>query len=149
MVFNIRKFHDMRIDNDLSQKKMSDILGISEDIYSNQENGRSNISVDMAVKFANYFGVSLDYLLGISNDKIFKSDLLYDRLVTSDRLKKVRLENRLSQEQIARLLHIPQRTYSSYERCDRTIPLEFLFNFAYIFNISLDYLSGRKNTEND
>ena len=60
MVFNIRKFHDMRIDNDLSQKKMSDILGISEDIYSNQENGRSNISVDMAVKFANYFGVKLE-----------------------------------------------------------------------------------------
>ena len=144
MVFNLKKFHDMRVDNDLSQKKMSEILGISEDVYSNEENGRSNMSVGNAVAFANYFGVSLDYLLGISNDRGLKSDILYDSMVTSQRLKKVRLESKLSQEQISSLLSIPQRTYSSYEHGDRTIPLEFLFNFSINFNISIDYLTGRK-----
>ncbi len=147
MVFNLKKFHDMRVDNDLSQKKISDILGMSEDVYSNQENGRSNMSVNTAVKFANYFGVSLDYLFGINDNKVFKCDYLYNSLVTSERLKKVRLNNKLSQEQIACVLNIPQRTYSSYERCDRTIPLEFLFHFACKFGVSIDYLTGRKNTD--
>lgn len=144
MVFNLKRFHDMRVDNDLSQKKMSAILGISEDIYSNQENGRSNMSVDTAVRFANYFGISLDYLLGISNDKVLKCDIIYNGLETSARLKMIRLNKKLSQEQMASLFNIPQRTYSSYEHGDRTIPLEFLFNFAVNFDISIDYLTGRK-----
>ena len=148
MVFNLKRFHDMRVDNDLSQKELSKILGISEDVYSNQENGRSNMSVDTAIRFANYFGVSLDYLFGKSDKKSFSGDILYNALETGFRLKKIRLGRNLSQEQMASLLNIPQRTYSSYERCDRSIPLEFLFNFASIFDISLDYLTGRKNTGN-
>ena len=123
---------------------MSKILGISEDVYSNQENGRSNMSVDTAIRFANYFGVSLDYLFGKSDKKSFNGDILYDALETGFRLKKIRLDRKLSQEQMASLLNIPQRTYSSYERCDRSIPLEFLFNFSSVFDISLDYLTGRK-----
>lgn len=144
MVFNLKRFHDMRVDNDLSQKKMSDILGMSEDVYSNQENGRSNMSVDTAVRFANYFGVSLDYLLGIGHDKLLKCAITYDGFGTGSRLKKIRLDKKLSQEQISSLVNIPQRTYSSYEHGDRTIPLEFLFNFSVIFNVSIDYLTGRK-----
>ena len=145
MVFNLKRFHDMRIDNDLSQKDMSKILGVSEDVYSNRENGRSNMSVDMAVRFANYFGVSLDYLFGISDEKIFLSNVCFDVFTVANILKKMRLEKKLSQEQMASLLNIPQRTYSSYENCDRAIPLEFLFNFSIKFNVSLDYLTGRKN----
>ena len=144
MVFNLKRFHDMRVDNDLSQKEMSKILGVSEDVYSNQENGRSNMSVYIAVKFANYFGVSLDYLFGISNEKVLNSNIVYDVSDTCFRLKKVRLDNKLSQEQMASVLNIPQRTYSSYEHGDRAIPLEFLFNFAINFKVSMDYLTGRK-----
>ena len=39
MVFSLKKFYDIRVDNDLSQKEMSKILDISEDAYSNYENG--------------------------------------------------------------------------------------------------------------
>ena len=147
MVFNLKKFHDMRVDNDLSQKEMSKILGVSEDIYSNQENGRSNMSVYVAVKFADYFGVSLDYLFGISNDKVLNSNVVYNAFDTCFRLKNVRLDNKLSQEQMASVLNIPQRTYSSYERGDRAIPLEFLFNFSINFKVSMDYLTGRKDNK--
>lgn len=144
MVFSLKKIHDLRVDNDLSQKAMSKILNISEDVYSNQENGRSNMSIDTAIKFANYFNVSLDYLFGISNNKVFKSNVKYDALFTGSKLKELRLSKNLSQEQMACLLNIPQRTYSSYEHGERAIPLEFLFNFACTFNVSLDYLTGRK-----
>ena len=147
MVFSLKKSQDVRVDNDLSQKDMSQILGISEDVYSNQENGRSNMRIDVAVKFANYFGLSLDYLLSISNKKIFKCNILYDASKTRHILRKVRLNRNLSQERMANLLNIPQRTYSSYECGYRAIPLEFLFYFALKFSISVDFLTGRKNTE--
>lgn len=143
MVFSLKKFHDIRVDNDLSQKKMSELLNISEDTYGNYENGRSAMPIYVAVRFANYFNLNLDYLLNIADKKVLNCHKEFSANDCVKRILKVRKEKKMSQEQMARLLNIPQRTYSSYEHGDRAIPLEFLFNFAVVFNISIDYLTGR------
>lgn len=143
MVFSLKKFHDIRVDNDLSQKKMSELLNISEDTYGNYENGRSAMPIYVAVRFANYFNLNLDYLLNIADKKVLNCHKEFFANDCVKRILKVRKEKKMSQEQMARLLNIPQRTYSSYEHGDRAIPLEFLFNFAVVFNISIDYLTGR------
>ena len=143
MVFSLKKFHDIRIDNDLSQKKMSSLLNISEDTYGNYENGRSAMPIYVAVRFANYFNLNLDYLLNIADKKVLDYHKDFDARECAKRIIKVRKEKGMSQEQLARMLNIPQRTYSSYEHNDRAIPLEFIFNLSIIFNISIDYLTGR------
>ena len=143
MVFSLKKFHDIRIDNDLSQKKMSSLLNISEDTYGNYENGRSAMPIYVAVRFANYFNLNLDYLLNIADKKSLNYYKDFDATECAKRILKVQKKKGMSQEQLARMLNIPQRTYSSYEHNDRAIPLEFIFNLSIIFNISIDYLTGR------
>ena len=58
---NIRS---LRIDNGLTQKQVAQILGISQNTYSQYEVGVLNYPVDAIVKLADYYGVSTDYLLG-------------------------------------------------------------------------------------
>ena len=49
----------------------------------------------------------------------------------------------MSQQQMAEMLYINRRTYSSYEIGSRGMPIEILEKIADIFNTSTDYLLGR------
>lgn len=57
---------DLREDHDLKQKTIATCLGISQQTYSNYENGHRQIPVWVVVALANFYGVSTDYLLGTS-----------------------------------------------------------------------------------
>lgn len=50
-----------------SQTEMAEILHISRQAYNFYENGQREPKIDMLLKMADYFGVSVDYLLGRSN----------------------------------------------------------------------------------
>lgn len=58
------------------------------------------------------------------------------------RLREVRKERRLTQTDIAALLHITQRQYSLYEIGKREIPFHHLIALSKIYNLSPDYLVG-------
>ena len=67
MRYEMMKFENirsLRIDNGLTQKQVAQILGISQNTYSQYEVGILNYPVDAIVKLADYYGVSTDYLLG-------------------------------------------------------------------------------------
>ena len=59
------------------------------------------------------------------------------------RLRDLREDADLTQEDIARQLGIQQTVYSRYERGFQTIPLEHLLRLAEIYRVSLDYLTDR------
>ena len=58
---------DLREDRDLKQKTVAEYLGISQQTYSNYENGRRDIPLWAVLKLSKYFKVSTDYLLGADN----------------------------------------------------------------------------------
>ena len=58
---NIRK---LRVDHGYTQKKVADYLNIKQNTYSQYEIGVLNYPVDVVVKLADMYGVSVDYLLG-------------------------------------------------------------------------------------
>ncbi len=67
MVFeNIR---NLREDNDKTQQEIADYLNIKQTTYSKYELGKINIPIEVFVKLADYYGVSLDYLVGRSKNK--------------------------------------------------------------------------------
>lgn len=70
----------------------------------------------------------------------------------SYRLKDVRIDNDLTQKNLAQKLNVSRSTYSGWENEDDNIPLYQFNNFCEIFNLSLDYVSKiinrRKNTTN-
>ena len=61
------------------------------------------------------------------------------------RLRDMREDFDMKQQNIADLLGIQQTVYSRYERGARTIPLEHLLKLAEFYNVSLDFLTGRTN----
>lgn len=58
------------------------------------------------------------------------------------RLKDLREDNDMTQQELASLLHIRQNTLSQYETGQRQIPLDCLIRLSEIFGTSVDYLLG-------
>lgn len=66
---------DLRDDHDLKQKTVAAHLGISQQTYSNYENGRREIPVWVVVSLAKYYKVSTDYLLGTDSSYLGNTNL--------------------------------------------------------------------------
>ncbi len=61
------------------------------------------------------------------------------------RLRDLREDRDLTQQEIADYLHIRQNTYSQYENGQRQIPLILLTRLAVYFNTSVDYILSLTN----
>ena len=61
------------------------------------------------------------------------------------RLRDLREDKDMNQTQIAKLLFTSQTVYSRYERGVLTIPVEHLLILADFYDVSTDYILGRKN----
>jgi transcriptional regulator with XRE-family HTH domain len=59
-----RRIRDLRTDHDLSQKQLADYLGMSQTGYSKYEVGTNDIPTQILIKLARFYNVSIDYLLG-------------------------------------------------------------------------------------
>lgn len=63
---NIR---NLREDNDKLQVELAAYLDVKQTTYSKYELGKINIPVDVLIKLADYYDVSIDYLVGRSKEK--------------------------------------------------------------------------------
>lgn len=61
------------------------------------------------------------------------------------RLKDLREDKDLLQKDIAKIIEIPTRTYSSYENEERSLPIDILKKIAILYNTSSDYIIGLTN----
>lgn len=64
-----QRIQDLRTDADLSQRQLSEILHISQRSYSHYETGSLNIPIEMLIRLANYYDISIDYLVGRTDKK--------------------------------------------------------------------------------
>lgn len=62
------------------------------------------------------------------------------------RLRDLREDKDLTQEELSKAINITQRSYSYYERGDHMVPPEILCRLADYYHTSVDYLLGRTNT---
>ena len=65
----VKRIKDLREDNDLLQKDIAKILGISQQYYSEYESGKRTIPVPYLIELSKHYNVSVDYLLGLSDIK--------------------------------------------------------------------------------
>ncbi|MBR6694436.1 MAG: helix-turn-helix transcriptional regulator [Clostridia bacterium] len=63
------RLRDLREDRDLVQKEVAAELGIDQRVYSNYETGKREIPTHLVIALSKFYGVSSDYILGISNEK--------------------------------------------------------------------------------
>ncbi len=62
-----------------------------------------------------------------------------------DKIRKIRINHHLSQEDVARILGTSQTMYSRYERGASEMPIRYLVMLADYYNISADYILGRSD----
>ena len=63
------RIRELRKKGRLSQQALADQIGVFRNTISNWETGYSQISLENAKKVAEYFGVTIDYLLGSESDQ--------------------------------------------------------------------------------
>lgn len=61
------------------------------------------------------------------------------------RLKELRVSRNLSQEEVAKRLNLTRSTISAYESNVKSPPKDTIRSFAYLYNVSADYLLGIEN----
>ena len=67
-MFIYPRIRDLREDNDKTQKQIAELLNMQLTVYQRYERGEREFPLWAAIKLANYYNVTLDYLVG-RNDK--------------------------------------------------------------------------------
>ncbi len=79
------RLKELRIDKDIKQYQIAEVLGISQNTYSQIENGIRGLSFEMAIKIANFYNVPIDYLVGeINYNNYVKQKLAQYGLIAPD-----------------------------------------------------------------
>ena len=63
-----KNLRGIREDRDIKQKEIAKYLNVSQNTYSQYETGVISLTADVLVKLADYYGVSIDYLLDRTNN---------------------------------------------------------------------------------
>ncbi len=63
-IVQFQRIEDLRVDHDLTQQQVADILGCQREVYRRYEKGTRTIPVEFLIKLADYYKVTLDYLVG-------------------------------------------------------------------------------------
>ncbi len=64
-----RRIRDLREDSDLKQRDLAVYLNCSQVCYSHYEMGKRDIPSDVLIKLSRYYGTSVDYLLGLTDQQ--------------------------------------------------------------------------------
>ena len=63
-----QRIRDLREDRDLKQRHLAEYLSCSQQVYSNYELGQRDIPTDVLIRLSNFYQVSVDYILGLTNN---------------------------------------------------------------------------------
>ena len=65
----VQIMRELREDNDLTQQEVADYLGTSQTMYARYERGANELPIHHLITLSKYYGVSTDYLLGLSKER--------------------------------------------------------------------------------
>ena len=67
-VLRFEQIRNLRIDRNLSQRQIAELLNVKQNTYSQYEIGVLNYPVDVLIKLARFYGTGVDYLLGLTDE---------------------------------------------------------------------------------
>ena len=142
---NLERLIGLREDADLLQHDMGEILKVTQSNYSRWETGRETIPLRKLNMLCNYFNVSADYIIGLENVLKATNKTELNLKLVGKRIKEVRRQKNITQEELARVLNTSQSTVSAYESGKTLILTSFAIQICKTYNISLDWLMGTTN----
>lgn len=134
-----KKIKNLRIEHNLNQEELAQILEINRSTYTGWELGTNTIPLRKLFELSNYYKVSIDYITGLNknNNYIYSSDKINFKIVGKN-LKELRKGLGLTQKDIANLLKISVSSYTLYELGKILIPTSYIYKLAKKFECSID-----------
>lgn len=65
----VLRIRDLREDRDLTQQQIAEKLLCDQSLYSKYERGQRELPLRLAVQLARFYGVSVDYLVGLTDQE--------------------------------------------------------------------------------
>lgn len=137
----------VRIYADLNQEEVANLLGISRSSYNMWERENDLIPLRQLDKFCEIFHVSLDYVLGFSEVWEYENSKKIDPTLLAKRIKRIRRENDLTQEELSRILNITRSSISKYENGVNLALTSYIVGFCKYFHVSADFVTGKIEEE--
>ena len=91
---------ELRLEKDITQEDLGKVLNVSKQTVNNWENNRRKCDLDTLFKLAKFFGVTVDYLLGINENKKPIEDL------TEKQKQALQLADQLSDEEFNNIIKL-------------------------------------------
>ena len=139
------RIKDLREYEDYSMSQVAKKLNVSKSTYSMWEYGRDVIPIKRLVNLANVYHVKIDYLMNLTDNR--KNTDLYseiDNKVVANNLCKLRENLNLTQDKIAKMIHISRSTWESYEQGRVLITTIPLYELCKKYSLSVEYILFHK-----
>lgn len=107
-----QRIRDLREDHDLKQIELADYLGVTQQTYSNYENGHREIPTSVVVQLAQFYKVSTDYLLGSNASYLGNVDLnaqYLGKITVHDVVYDIQKLDKLNRRELVDFVHFLQR----------------------------------------
>jgi len=140
---NTKRVQYLREEKEVTQVEIAKSLGCSRSSYSLWEIGKDNIPLKYLIKISNYLKVSIDYLVGLTDNRYekFKScPEIIDKHLLGQKIKLARKSKKITQTHVSESINTTQSTISAYEAGKTRVTTSFLVEFAKLTGTSLTYL---------
>lgn len=131
------QLRDLRKQRNITMKQLGDIIGVGESTISQYENGKRQPDYETLHKIANYFDVSIDYLIGNMVDP-------EEIQLVREKVKELYSENDINVTDLEKKLETNYTTFRAWMNGygDYFNTASELLKLASLFNVSVDYLLG-------
>ena len=142
---NNTRLLELREYNFLHQKDIAQILNIDRSTYSTWETNLKIIPLKHLNSLSNYYNISMDYILGLTNKKIkYKKLNELDKKIIGNNIKKLRSNYSLALRDLAKILNTTSSTISAYETGNTLLLTAFAIEIAQKYHLSIDELCGKE-----
>lgn len=136
-----RIFAELIEDMDCKKSEIPKKLGIDYNIYVKIKEYGAIPRPVILERIADYFNVSVEYLLGRTDDPYFERSA--KKHTFRERYDQLRVAKGMTEYAVAKMLHIGTSYTTSWKKHGYIPSLDYLLTLAEIFGVSLDYLLGR------
>lgn len=145
-LMNEKRLFDLREYSDLYQKDIAKEIGVTQQTYSLWEKGTKIIPLKHLNTLCNYYKVSMDYALSLTDERTYKNMKYLTTLNKEEigkRIKKIREDHGMSYNDLAKELNTTKSTIYAYETGKTLILTAFAYQICIKYKVSLDWLTGK------
>lgn len=135
----------IREKKELSQRQIAKILGVSKSTYARWETAEEIIPLNHLNNYCKHFKVTMDYLLNLTDNNLYYNyhySKEINKKIVGKNIQIIRKKNKITQEELAKMLNTSQSTVSAYENGKTLVLTVFIYSLATNFNLSIDKLCG-------